>query len=302
MKLSQLQGIKKDQVGIIEQDGILTIRNPVVEFVTFLKTDLINKDYPSTVGSQFTYYTNSVKIGVKLFVAYRITDAKLAIKELGTTGIDEHIERVTHVDMARAGQETSLQGIQSSSDLKIDATAGLSTSGNDDNPPAYDQINLNTLQKSVMECLKNDLEKYGITLVRLNIEEINILNKKVEEQMGEQAIAGAEARVKLAVIKMRREVTLQQADSDLAVARINAKREAETNLILAEYKKKIAEHDKETTRINAEAEADALKLIGDTLSNPNLLRYRLGQENANAIKDTHIHTLFFGGRWYIVPK
>lgn len=37
-----------------------------------------------------------------------------------------------------------------------------------------------------------------------------------------------------------------------------------------------------------------MKLIGETLFNPNLLKYRLGQENAAAIKETHIHTLFFG--------
>ena len=92
---------------------------------------------------------------------------------------------------------------------------------------------------------------------------------------------------------MQREVALQKAHSDSAVARLNAQQDAETNLILAENKKNVAELDKETTHINAQAEAGALKLIGDTLSNSNLLRYRLGQENANAIKETHIHTLFF---------
>lgn len=284
---------EENQVGIIEQDGILTIRNPNVEFVTFLKTDLINKDYPSTVGNQFTYYTNSVKIGVKLFVAYRITDAKLAIKELGPMGIDEHIERVTHVDMARAGQESSLQGIQASGDLNLDA---LSTSGNDDNPPAYDQINLNTLQKSVMERLKNDLEKYGITLVRLNIEEINILNKDVENEMGKQAVAVAKARADLGASEMQKIVAFKNAQIASEVAQLQAQQVAATKLIEAENNNEIAELNKKTTLINAEAEAGALKLLGKTLSDdPNLLRFKLAEINATAFRHTNIHTFFGNG-------
>lgn len=292
---------QENQVGIVDQNGVLEIRNPTVKFVTFLDTNLINKNYP-TDKEQFTYYTkDSVQVGVKLFVAYRIADPQLAIEKLGPTGIDRHIEHVTHVDMARAGQETSLQGIQSSSDLKIDATGDTSAAENDNNPPAYHQIYLSTWQESVKKQLEMDLKEYGIQLIRLNIEEINILNKDVENQMGKQAVGVAKANADLAAIKMQREVALQKAQSDSAVARLNAQQDAETNLVLAENKKKVAALYKETTRINAEAEADALKLIGDTLSNPNLLKYRLGQENASAIKETHIHTLFFGNRDSLSP-
>lgn len=288
-------GTHKNETSLeVDQNGILEIRDPNVTFDTFLKTDLINKNYP-TNKQQFTYYTkDSVQVGVKLFVAYRIIDPKLAIGKLGPKGIDGHIEHVTHVDMARAGQETSLQGIQASSDVKIDATTSTAGQENGDNPPSYHQIYLSTWQESVKKQLEKDLKEYGIELVRLNIEEINILNKDVEEQMANQAVAVAKANADLAAIQMQREVALQKAHSDSAVARLNAQQNAESNLILAENKKMVAELDKETTQINAEAEANALKLIGEALSNPNLLKYRLGQENASAIKETHIHTLFFG--------
>ncbi len=294
---------EENEVGVIDQNGILEIRNPNVKFVTFLKTDLINKNYP-TEKEQFTYYTkDSVQVGVKLFVAYRISDPKLAIEKLGPTGIDGHIEHVTHVDMARAGQETSLQGIQSSSDLKIDAAAGTSSaSENDDNPPAYHQIYLSTWQESVKKQLEKDLKEYGIQLVRLNIEEINILNKDVENEMGKQAVAVAKANADLASIEMQKIVAFKNAQIASEVSQLQAQQTAATKLIEAENNKKVAELDRETTRINAEAEAGALKLIGDTLSNPNLLKYRLGQENAAAIKGTHIHTLFFGGGEGISPS
>ena len=255
---------------------------------------IINKNYP-TEKAQFTYYTkDSVQVGVKLFVAYQIIDPKLAIEKLGPTGIDKHIEHVTHVDMARAGQETSLHGIQSSSDLNIDATAGALESSTD-NPPAYHQIYLSTWQESVKKQLEKDLKEYGILLVRLNIEEINILNKDVENEMGKQAVEVAKANADLAAIQMQREVALQKAHSDTAVARLNAQQHAESNLILAENNKKVAELDKETTRINAEAQAKALQLLGDQLAaNSSLLQYELNKGACKAIAETQIHSLFFG--------
>lgn len=284
---------KEDSQVQIDKNGILEIKNPNAKFVTFLKTDLINKDYP-TGKPYFTYYTkDSVQVGVKLFVAYRIIDPKLSIEKLGPTGIDGHIEHVTHVDMARAGQETSLQGIQSSSDLKI-VKQSTSESENDDNPPAYHQIYLSTWQESVKKQLEKDLKEYGIELVRLNIEEINILNKDVEKEMGKQAVEVARANADLAAIQMQREVALQKAQSDSAVARLNAQQNAESNLILAENKKKVAELDKETTRINAEAKTQALQLLGDKLAaNPSLLQHELNKEACNAIATTQIHSLFF---------
>ena len=291
---NEVASSSKQPVSNINKNGILEIRHPNAEFITFLDTNLINKNYP-TEKSQFTYYTkDSVQVGVKLFVAYQIIDPKLAIEKLGPTGIDKHIEHVTHVDMARAGQETSLQGIQSSSDANIDATTGSSESAND-NPPAYHQIYLSTWQESVKKQLEKDLKEYGILLVRLNIEEINILNKEVENEMGKQAVEVAKANADLAAIQMQRAVALQKAYSDSAVARLHTQQNAESNLILAENNKKVAELDRETTQIKAEAEAQALQLLGDKLAaNPSLLQHELNKAACNALAETQIHSLFFG--------
>lgn len=278
---------EENQVGVIDQDGILKIKNPNVKFVTFLKTDLINKNYP-TEKEHFTYYTkDSVQVAVKLFVAYRIVDPKLAIQKLGPTGIDGHIEHITHVDMARAGQETSLQGIQSSSDLKIDAVSETSELENDGNPPAYHQIYLSTWQESVKERLEKDLKEYGIQLVRLNIEEINILNKEIENEMARQAVGVAKANANLVTINLQNKVDLQEARNVAVVKLTNAENNIE-----------VAERNKKTTLIDAEAEAEALNRLGKALSDdPNLfIKFRQIQANASAFKNTKIHTLFFGGR------
>lgn len=283
----------KDQVGIINQNGILEIRNPNAKFITFLPTDLVNKNYP-TKKEQFTYYTqDSVQVGVKLFVTYRIIDPKLAIRNLRPKEIDAHIENVTHIDMAKAGQKTCLQGIQSSSELKIDATEGTSESTND-SPPAYHQVYLSTWQESVKKQLEKDLREYGIQLVRLNIEEINILNKDLEKEMGKQAVGGAMAHAELSVFQTKNIVTIKQIERDLQVLQLQAQQTAATKLIEAENNKKVAELNRETTLINAKAEADALELLGAKLAaNPNLLKYQVTKANCEAIEKTHIHTLFF---------
>jgi regulator of protease activity HflC (stomatin/prohibitin superfamily) len=280
------------------ENGFLEIKNPNVKFSTFLKTDLINKNYP-TAKDQFTYYTkDSVQVGVKLFVAYRIFDPRLAIEKLGPTGIDDHIEHVTHVDMARAGQETSLQGIQSSSDLKIDSKSPGSTeneSSTNDNPPAYHQIYLSAWQESVKKQLEKDLKEYGIQLVRLNIEEINILNRDVENEMGKQAVSVAKANADLAAINMQKEVALQKAQNDSEVAQLKARQEAATNLITAENKKNVAELEKETTFINAEAKAAASRVFGETLNaNAELAEFEKLRLTTSYFKGTNVTTVFFG--------
>ncbi|WP_339050739.1 hypothetical protein [Rickettsiella endosymbiont of Xylota segnis] len=93
---------------------------------------------------------------------------------------------------------------------------------------------------------------------------------------------------------MQREVALQKAHSDSVVARLNAQQNAETNLILAENKRNVAELDKETTCINAEAKVEALQLLGNKLAaNPSLLKHELNKASCEALEKTQIHTLFF---------
>jgi len=81
----------------------------------------MNKEYPSASSAQyFTYYTkDSVKVSVRLFVAYKIKNPLIALANLNAEEIDHHIESVTHVDMAAACQETSLQNMFSTDMSKI---------------------------------------------------------------------------------------------------------------------------------------------------------------------------------------
>jgi regulator of protease activity HflC (stomatin/prohibitin superfamily) len=142
----------------------------------------MNKEYPSARSEQFfTYYTkDSVKVSVRLFVAYKIKNPLIALANLNAEEIDHHIESVTHVDMAAACQETSLQHMFSTDMTKIP--------NEDDKSENIFRVPFVRLwQDKVKTKLYEDLVKYGIELIRLNIEELKISDKAIEKKIGEQA-------------------------------------------------------------------------------------------------------------------
>ncbi|MES2141277.1 MAG: SPFH domain-containing protein [Pseudomonadota bacterium] len=266
----------------------LIVDDANIKFSTFLSTNLINRHYPSTSRfAQFEYYTkDSVKVGVRLFVAYRIFNPVLALQNLEPTEIDKHIEYVTHVDMAVAGQKTSLQGIQSSDDLQTNSsrTSDLSTSSP---PPDYNQVFISVWQDFVKAELTTHLKEYGIELVRLNIEEIKILDKEVEKKISEQSYRVAEANAKLAIVEMERHIFEQKARTDSVVAEIKANQEAGTKLIAAKNQEEVAQIEKKIKITAAEAETERLKLNAIVFSkNPVMLDLELTKLRTNALKHT----------------
>jgi regulator of protease activity HflC (stomatin/prohibitin superfamily) len=279
----------------------LLINDPNVKFAIFLSTNLNNRHYPSASSSaQFEYYTkDSVKVGVRLFVAYRLANPALALQKLDPTEIDKHIEYVTHVDMAVAGQKTSLQGIQSSDDLRANSS-GLNRNDNGapTAPPAYNQVFISVWQDLVKAELTNHLKEYGIELIRLNIEEITILNKEVEKKISEQSYRVAEASANLAAVEMERQVAEQKAQTESTVAQIKANQEAKIKLIHVETQNKVAELEKqvrltaataeaEARVIGARAEKESQTLEGEVLTdNPKVLQLKLAMIMANALKPT----------------
>ncbi|MDQ8040041.1 MAG: hypothetical protein REH83_06495 [Rickettsiella sp.] len=264
----------------------LLIDNENIKFSTFLSTNLINRHYPSESNSaQFEYYTkDSVKVGVRLFVAYRITNPILALQNLEPTEIDKHIEYVTHVDMAVAGQKTSLQGIQSSDDLSANTSR---VSRDNAPPPAYNQVFISVWQDLVKAELTKHLKEYGIELVRLNIEEIKILDKEVEKKISEQSYRVAEASANLAAVEMGRLIAEQQAYTESKVAEIKATQEANTKYIAAENQLKVAETEKKVLITNAEAKAESLNLQASVFAkNPEMLEIELTRLRTTALKPT----------------
>jgi len=94
--------------------------------------------------------------------------------------------------MAAACQETSLQNVFGSDMSKIPSK--------EENVISVPFVRL--WQDSVKVKLSDDLMKYGIELIRLNIEELKITEKEIEKKIGEQAYLVAEANAKLSTIEM----------------------------------------------------------------------------------------------------
>lgn len=253
--------------------GPLILNDRNVSYADTLNTNLINRNYPREgEGHQYyEYYTkDSVKVGVKLFVAYQIVNPGLVLSKLSPREIDEHIRHVTHVDMAAAGQETSLQNIQSTDITKIPSSRPEPSA--DPHIPSAPPF-IRTWQDLVKGKLSKDLEEYGIELVRLNIEEIKILDPAVEAKLSEQAHRVAKANSELASVDMEREVALKKASQSADVARIQAEGEMQA-----------AELHKQATVVKAEGTSQAKSLEAKVYqAHPELLQIEIARVMATAL-------------------
>lgn len=270
----------------------ILINDPNVSFCTFLPTDLNNREYPSSSPSaRFEYYTQDfVRVGVRLFVAYRIASPELVLQKLKPADIDSHIEHVTRVDMNTASQKTYLGGIQG-------YNASMSNTETNANPPPYDAF-LNTCSGLVESQLAKHLAEYGIELVRLNIEVFKILDTTVEKKISEWSHRFGEINSRSITAKTERQIAEQEAQTKSAVAQIKATQETKINIMQAQAANEVAALEAEGLRVQAQAEADACviaaqaeakkkNLEGEMLkNNPILVQVKLAETAANALKPT----------------
>jgi len=181
------------EVAITYNNGILDIRQPPKDgrpiiidssthnFEGFISTSLQTHLFPSEETKSQVIKDNpraspdernmkifqtrdSLRVGVVLVVAFKITDPEVALTKLGKEGILPHIENIAFADMGKAIQANSAQEVLFSSQSKID--------------PLQDPSSL-TIQDSVRKHLARDLEEYGIELLRLNIEHLKYWTKKL---------------------------------------------------------------------------------------------------------------------------
>jgi hypothetical protein len=167
---------------------------------------------------------DSLRVGVKLMVAYEISDPALAMRRLGSTqDILEHIENCAVVDMGKAIQKCSSQEFLSFYQTKPrnghedkEAESGMPSA------PRAEHF-----QDEVKNQLSVDLAEYGIKLVRLNVETPKVLDETIAKQMGSQSIATAQASAKEAALDTNFAIARREAQQAAEVARI--KQEQENN-------------------------------------------------------------------------
>ncbi len=289
----------------------IVIDDPGARFDGFLSLNLVNLEFPSAAtkdkrradkrSSLDQYYdkfytSDRVEVGVKFFVCYRIKDPAKLLEHLKLSDVQAHIEGVVNTDMGRAIQRTSSQHLLSSALSKTRLPEAY-VSESSDLPVVTESHEF--WQDEVKTKLTQDLDEYGIELVRLNIEEAKILNAELESQMAAQATTVAEAEAKLAALAtikqvQERELTLQRE------ARLNqAEMEQQSRLIEQETEFKVLEQradaelkaariNAQRTQVESEAEAKATKLRGSALEDcPQMFKLKVAEQYAGALQNGH---------------
>jgi regulator of protease activity HflC (stomatin/prohibitin superfamily) len=196
---------------------------------------------------------DSLRVGVKLMVAYEISDPALAMRRLvSTKGILEHIENCAVVDMGKAIQRCSSQEFLSFYQTKPrNGSEKQAADGMPSAPPAEH------FQDEVKNQLSADLAEYGIKLVRLNIETPKVLDESIAKEMGSQSIATAQASATEATLAVKFNIARQQAQQEAEVARIQ--QEQRNNNVTS-----AARATFEATKLNETAKIAAQEAVQET--------------------------------------
>lgn len=262
----------------------LLLEKASARFVGFLPTNIQNLEFPSDTSrakriaqgitaqeAAFdTFYTqDSVKVGVKFFVCYRIDNPSKTLEHLDLDKIQEHIEGVVNLDMGRAIQKTSIQNLLSSNTTK---------------PQAQDKENEALAgqeqywQDTVKSQLSQDLASYGIELIRLNIEEARILNVEIENQMSEQAITVARAMAEKAALTTVTQVARQKAEQEQQLRIANQQANNQIATLEADAKLQVANKEAQGIEIRGKAlsenkevlQLEFAKIMAEALQGANL--------------------------------
>lgn len=137
---------------------------------------------------------DSLRVGVKLLVAYKIVDPRKAIIALTKEGIVKHVENCCVVDMGKSIQACSSKDFLSSAQNKPVRPNGASSSG--EVSPGEPSL-LQHFQDTVKMALAADLHEYGIELVRLNFETPKVLDKVRSTRQRQTLLMARRARLRL---------------------------------------------------------------------------------------------------------
>jgi len=207
-----------------------------------------NKLSPDEVSLECFTTRDSLKVGVKLLVAFKIADPQKALSILiNEKGILKHIENVATVDMGKAIQKCTSQEF-----LNFYHTQ-----------PQKDNNNSSPLkpihyQDEVKDALAKDLAEYGIELVRLNVETPKILDTKIADEMAEASISSAKSNAKESTLEQSYRIAKRSAEQEAETRRIAQEQQNQTIVSQAEAKLKAADLNKQATIMEAEAEKEAL--------------------------------------------
>lgn len=211
-------------------------------------------DYPD-VNYEVYRTSDSLLIGVKLLVVYRITKPDITFISLAPEMIDHHIESLVSADMGLIIQQCS-----SVEFLKANQVAKQE----DNNEPAGEFYA--NIREHVFKSLTEQFKKLGIELHRFNIETIKILDKKTAEEMSKFSILNTETQARATVIGKQTALAKQEAEQKASVRKIATDNENQTKISAAQADLEAAKVRQQAILAEAEARAKASILEADARS------------------------------------
>jgi len=259
---------------------------------------------------------DSLRVGVKLLVAFRISDPYKAVTMLSRDGIIKHVEHSAVVDMGKAIQQCTSRDFLASTYSNAGGTAtaqpgraqagtyaaspfgdSSSSSSSSSMSPSVsgacgvqsDGSLLEHFQDTIKVALAADLAEYGIELVRLNFETPKILDAKISSQMAEHALSVAAVSAQESVMKQKAEIARVQAEQEATVKRIAQDQQNANAISVAKARKDAAQLEADACVIEAEGRHRAAQLEGAQYSaHPPLLQLKLAEISASAMSAAKI--------------
>lgn len=297
------------EVAITYNNGILTIietpqdgkpviiDSPTHQFDGFISTALQTCLFPSKetksqalsdnskassdeVNLKIFQTRDSLRVGVVLVVAFKITDPEMALTKLGKEGIISHIENVSFADMGKAIQLSTLQEVMYFTQNRPNSNASS---------PSPGQEAIQTIQDRVRNHLARDLAEYGIELARLQIETMKVLDTEIAKKLAGQSVTSAEFTTKQATLVKEYDIKTTEArlkaeTDNIALSQANQARVAE-----AQARLQAAQREAQARVIAADAQRRAAELQGQLFEEyPELLELELLRIKTEAIQSTKL--------------
>ncbi len=285
------------ELAIVQHDGEITtidrfttIDNPDHAVLGFLDMGIQTFIFPSLETRQERLRENSkasldqinfepmttcdsLKIGLKLLVAFQITDPLKLLKRLRMTEIVRHVESLAVSDMARAVQN--------------------STSQNFLNASTKHQDELKENKMSVADRVRVELGKHldgcGLNLVRFNVEEYKVLDEQLAREMSMQSMIAAKASAQQSVIEQTAAIARNKAEIEAMTRRL---RQEQDNQILISSAKATLEAEKlraQGTIFSGEASRKAAEKQSIVYEKyPEFLQLELIRAQAAALKSCRV--------------
>jgi regulator of protease activity HflC (stomatin/prohibitin superfamily) len=268
-----------------DPNGPTIIMSPTHEVSSFLDTNIQSYTFPSEdekkqrlknndkiTSERLNHYvfltSDSLEIGMKLLVSYKITDPHKTLSLLGEKGILNTVENLASVDMAKVVNTLSSQEfLNPYSSANIDKTA----------QPAY-------FWEKIHSSFRNELRAFGIELVRFNIESPFYVDKEIGKKMSEFATMTAEANARQGIIERQARVQEAEARRDANTNQIKQDQINEATISAAKAHLEAKRLEAEGVQILAGANARELELTGEVFRKyPELLEFQKIKVMAQAI-------------------